>query len=90
MKTKNTQANNPVEWLHQVILSMIITKYIANKVFDYIYTWGENLAYIPQAIKDYYQCTIQDTPSKSIFGRDMIFNLASVVQWGGITAYKKR
>ena len=47
MKTKNTQANNPVEWLHQVILSMIITKYIANKVFDYIYTWGENLAYIP-------------------------------------------
>ena len=42
---KNLQANAPVEWLKQVILNMIVTKDISNKVLDYIDTWGETLAY---------------------------------------------
>ena len=33
---KNPQANAPVEQVHQVILNMPVTKYIDNKVFDYI------------------------------------------------------
>ena len=43
---KNPQANAPVEWVHQVILNMIITKYLAHKVFNYIDQWGDTLEYI--------------------------------------------
>ena len=46
MTTKNPQDNAPVEWVHQVILNMLVTKDIANKVFDYIDPWVEILSYI--------------------------------------------
>ena len=45
-KIKSQQANALVERWDQVILDMLVTKYIANKVFEYIYPWGETLAYI--------------------------------------------
>ena len=33
---KKPQASAPVEWVHRVILNMLVTKDIDNKVFDYI------------------------------------------------------
>ena len=36
---KNPQANSPLEQVHQVILNMISTKDLDNKVFDYIDIW---------------------------------------------------
>ena len=59
---KNHQANTPVGWVHQVILSMIVTKDIDNKVFDHIYPWGETLVYIAWEIRVSYQCTTMSTP----------------------------
>ena len=72
--------------MHQVILNILVTKYISNKVFDFIYTWNETLASIPWAIRSSYQFNIQATPGQSVFGRDVIFNLASVVYWKFITS----
>ena len=43
---KKPQANAPVERVHQVILNMLVTKDLDKKVFDYIYPWGETIAYI--------------------------------------------
>ena len=43
---KNPQANAPEERVHQVILNILVTKDLDNKVFDYIDTLGETLAYI--------------------------------------------
>ena len=43
---KNPQDKTPVEQVKQVILNMIVTKDIDNKVFGYIYPWGKNLVYI--------------------------------------------
>ena len=40
---KNPQASAPVEWVHQVILNILATKFLANKVFYFIYPWGETL-----------------------------------------------
>ena len=37
---KNPQDNAPVKWVHQVMLNMIVTKDLANKFFEYIYSWG--------------------------------------------------
>ena len=87
---KNPQYNYPVEQLHQVILNMLVTKDPDNKLFDYIDPWGETLAYIAWAIRASYQCTIMATPGKAVFDRDMLFNLASVVDWRVATAAKQR
>ena len=65
-----------MERIHQVILNMLATKDIYNKVFNYIDPWGENLASISWSIRVYYHHTIMDTPVQDVFVRDMIFNLA--------------
>ena len=75
----NPQSNAPVERVHQVILNMLVTKYLDNKVFGYIYPWGETLASIAWAIRVSYLCNILSTPGQAVFGRDMLFNLASVI-----------
>ena len=85
----NPQANAPVERLHQVMLNMIVTNDLYNKVFNYIYPWGENLAYIAWEIRASYHRTIMDTSGQSVFGRDMLFNLTSVFDWQVATAAKQ-
>ena len=37
---KNPQANAPFERLHQLILNMIVTKYLYNNIFDHMDPWG--------------------------------------------------
>ena len=59
LKIKNPQTNAPVEWVHQVILNMLVTKEIPNKVFDYIYPWGENIESIAWEIQASYHRPIQ-------------------------------
>ena len=76
---KKPQSNSPVEQVHQVILNVLYTKDLDNKVFDYTYTWNETLVYIAWAIRDSYHRTIMAPPGQAVFGRDMLFNLASVV-----------
>ena len=58
---------------------MIVTKYLYNKIFNYIDPWGENLAYIVWSIMASYHCTIHPKLVQYVFGRDMIFNLTPVV-----------
>ena len=76
---KKIQANATLERVYQVILYMLFTKEIDNKVFEYIDPLGENLEYIGWAIREYYHCTIMATPGQAVFVRDIIFKLASVV-----------
>ena len=89
MTIKTSQANAPLDWIHQVILNTIVTKYIENKIVNYRYPLGESLAYIAWVIRDSYHNTIQSTPGQYVFGRDIIFNLASAVDWLVITAGNK-
>ena len=75
---------------HEVILNMLITKYLDNKVFDHIGPWGETLTSIAWEIRYYYHRTIMATPGQAVFGRDMIFNLESVVDWKFATTENQR
>ena len=70
--------------------NIMFTKDIDNKVFDYVDPWGETLASIAWVIRSSYHCNIQATPVQVIFGRDMIFNLASVIDWRVITNGKQQ
>ena len=76
---KNPQANATVEQLHQVILNMLVTKDLDKKFFEYIDPWVETLSSIAWAITASYHHNIQATPGQAVFDRDMIFNIASVV-----------
>ena len=60
-----------MERVHQVILNMIVTKYIYKKVFDHIDPWGETLPPIALAIRASYHNTILATPGQAVFGRDV-------------------
>ena len=71
---------------NQVILNMLIIKYIDNKVFDHIDPWGETLAYMAWAIRASYHSDIMNTPDQYFFVRDMTFNNASVADWRFVTA----
>ena len=81
MSAKNPQDNSPVERVHQVILNMLVTKDLDKKFFDYIDPWDETLASIAWAIRASYYHNILSTPGQAVFGRDMLFNLASVIDW---------
>ena len=63
----------------EVILNMLVTKYLDNKVFDHIYIWGEILVYIAWVIIASYRITIMSTPGQAVFDRDVRFNITSVV-----------
>ena len=77
----NPQSNAPAEKVHQVILNMLVAKDLDNKVFDYIYIWGEILEYIAWAIRASYHRNIMATLGQAVFVRDVLFNLASFVDW---------
>ena len=76
---KNPQANAMVERGHQVVLNMLSTKDLDNKVLYHIDPWGETLASIAWAISASYHRTIMSTQGQSIFDRDILFNLALVL-----------
>ena len=69
---------------------MLFTKDIDNKVFDHIDPWDETLASIAWVIRASYHRTIIATPGLDVFGRYMLFNLASAVDWQVVTAAKQR
>jgi hypothetical protein len=87
---ENPQANAPVERVHQVIQNMIRTKDLSNRVFDYIDPWGEIISSIAWAICASYHSIFGATPAQLVFGRDMIFNIKTIVDWKTITTRKQK
>ena len=69
---------------------MLATKDLDNKVLDCIYSWGETIAYISWEIRASCHSTIIATPGQAVFGRDMLFNLAPVIDWHVATAVNQR
>jgi hypothetical protein len=69
---------------------MIRTKDLKNRVFDYIDPWGEILSSIAWAIRASYHSTLGATPAQLVFGRDMIFNMKTIIDWRTITARKQK
>ena len=84
-KIKIPKSNAPVDRVHQIISNMIVTKGLDDKVFDLIYLLGVTLASIVWVIRDSCRHIIMVTPGQSVFGRDMLFNLASVIDCRVVT-----
>ena len=60
---------------------MMVTKDLGNTIFDYIDPWGEILTSVAWAIRASHHSTFNATPSQLVFGRDMIFNLSTIINW---------
>jgi hypothetical protein len=86
---KNPQANAPVERVHQVVGQMMITQDLKSKVFDFINPWGPMLTSIAWAVRAAHHSTLGYTPAQLVYGRDMIFNLKTIINWKDISARKK-
>ena len=67
---------------------MIVTNYIDRKVYYYIDPWGSTLASVFQLIRASYNRTLGFTPDQAVFGREMLFNLISIVYWRIVTSGK--
>ena len=68
---------------------MFSTKDLDNKVFDHIDPWGETLASIAWGTRSSYHRIIMFMPCQAVFGRDMLFKLASVVDCWVVIATKQ-
>lgn len=87
---KNPQSNGAVERIHQVLTNMLNTKNLTEQVFDIIDPWGEILSSIAWAIRASNHSTLEATPAQLVFGRDMIFNLKSLINWKALSIKKQK
>ena len=53
-----------------------------------MYPLGEDLASISWEIRASYHLNRMAKPGQAVFGRDVLFNLTSVVDWRVVTAVK--
>ena len=68
-----------MDHVQHVIFNMCVIKDLDNKLFDYIYHWGNTLTDIAWDIRASYHRTIGTTSAQYIFGRDMTLKLTSVL-----------
>ena len=69
---------------------MFLTKNLKNQIFDYIDPFGEILASVAWAVRASYNSATDATPAQLVFGRDMMFNLAAIVNWKALAAKKQK
>jgi hypothetical protein len=86
---KNPQSNSPVERIHQVIHHMFTTKNLKEQTFDYIDPFGHVLASIAWAIRASYNSATNATPAQMVFGRDMLFNISTLINWKTLSLNKQ-
>ena len=69
---KNLQENAISEIIHPVVCSMLNTKDLANVTFDAVSPWSKIPASIVYEVRCSYHITLQSTPVKLVFGRDIL------------------
>ena len=51
------------------------------KTFAHINTWGEIITSVAWSIIASHHTTFDSTPTHLVFGRDILYNLTSVIDW---------
>ena len=86
---KNPQANSPIERIHQVLRHMLLTKNLSEQTLDYIDPFGSILASVAWAVRSSYNNSTDATAAKFVFGRDMMFNISTLVNWKELSIKNK-
>ena len=68
---------------------MLLTTNLKEKTFDFIDPFGSTLASVAWAVCASHNSATDATPAQLVFGRDMIFNLQTLVNWKEISQRKQ-
>ena len=68
---------------------MFLTKNFKETIFDNLNPFGAILASVAWAIRASYNSSTQATPAQLVFGRDMMFNISSLVNWKTLSLKKQ-
>ena len=69
---------------------MLLTKNLQEDVLDYLDPFGPTLSSVAWAIRSSYNNTTDATPAQLVFGRDMMFNLTTLVNWKQLSLRKQQ
>ena len=69
---------------------MFLTKNLKEQILDYIDPFGDILASIAWAVRASYNSSTDATPAQLVFGRDMMFNITSLVNWKALSIKKQK
>ena len=69
---------------------MLLTKNLQEDVLDYIDPFGSILSSVAWEVRSSYNNNISATPAQAVFGRDMMFNLATLVNWKELSLKKQQ
>ena len=59
-------------------------------MLDYLDPFGSILASVAWAIRSSYNSTTDATPAQLVFGRDMMFNLSTLINWKELSLRKQK
>ena len=69
---------------------MLVTKNIKEQTLDYIDPFGPILSSVAWAIRASYNSSTENTPCQLVFGRDMMFNIKTMVNWKQLSIKKQK
>ena len=78
---KNLQSNSPIERLCQVMRHMLLKKLTRGRLLLFGSFWILIFLKTAWAICSSYNNNTNATPAQLVFGRDMMFNLTTFVNW---------
>ena len=70
--------------------TMFTTKNLKEQTFDYIDPFGQILSSVAWAIRVSNNSATDATPAQLVFGRDMLFNNSTLVNWKALTVSKQK
>ena len=68
---------------------MFLMKNFKETIFDNLNSFGAIFALVAWAIRSSYNSSTQATPAQLVFGRDMMFNISSLVNWKTLSLKKQ-
>ena len=87
--TANPQSNAILERVHQTIGNMLRTYELEEMDFEEEDPFMGRLAVMAFSVQYTYHSTLEATPGKMVFGRDMIFNIKHISNWREIQKWKQ-
>ena len=71
-------------------MHILLTKNLSEQTLDYIDPFGSILASVAWAVRSSYNNSTDVTPAQLVFGRDMMFNISTFVNWKELSIKKNK
>jgi hypothetical protein len=86
----NIQSNGIIERVHLTLNDALRTSEIGGREMDEKDPWGPFLPSDAYAIRSTFHTTLEATPGKLVFGRDMLLPITFMADWGAIEQQRQK